>query len=363
MKLHMLYAPALLLSLSVACGKGNKEEKRDLANPTVQLTAEQQSKVDSIVASNPVAPLADEVTPVTPVVNAPAPVTNNTTVASPSAPVTAVPNAPVLPEAPVEAPANGVEVIAPIDTAPLAATTLSSGVVAIDAICNKPFAAFDALIANDIAAFEALKLTAQSNTTCYNLLVSSTGGILEELEALGYPNLGLGASIPLNKATWGRYAADQGTVLFLQDFARQIMTDERNNNLADASEELRYIELSLAEINAIPDAEFTADDQRNYVILLSSYEVQAKLVNRITTRIAKFESVINFMDLGLIVSQIGQILQNPPVAPTAPAQPVAEQPTTPAGNVSSPTEGGETPVLDPSVPDVAPEPVAPTPVP
>lgn len=322
--MHMLYAPALLLTLSVACGKSHKEEKLNVASPTVQLTAEQQSKVDAIAASIALAPQADEVSTGTPVVNTPTPSAINTSVASPSAPVTANSNVTISPVSPVESTAEVVAPVEPIDTTPLAATTLSTGIAAIDAICNKSFAAFDALIANDIAAFEALRLTKQTNTTCYNLLVSSTGGLLEELEALGYPNLGLGASIPLNKATWGRYAADAGTVQFLQGFALQLLTDEKNNNLASATEELSYIELSLTALEAKDPAEFTAEDNRTYIILLSSYEVQAKLVNRIQTRIAKFTSISNLMNLGLVVSQIAQVLENPPLAPV-------EEPTTPVG--------------------------------
>ncbi len=364
MKKHMLYAPALLLVLSVSCGKANSDDnKQELVTPVAQLNSEQPAPGEELAGVNPnvANPVADEVTPTpAPVPPVTPPAVNGNTAAS--TPATAAPAAPATPPARTPAPAPAAPA-APVTTAVLAPTTLTTGFKDVDTVCNKSFAGVEAFFTGKLEEFQALKLTAATNKICFDLLVTNTGALFDEMETLGLANLKF--PITLNKTTWKPLATNPGIVPLLMDQAEGLMLNEKNNNLADATEELRYIELSIVEITSKDPADILPEDKQNLYVLSSSLEIQKKLITRIETRISKLSILSNYMDLGFIVGQLNETFRAPAPAPAA-TRPAA-QPTSPAGASTSPTENTNTPTENPTstgpTPQPTPAPGGPVPTP
>lgn len=363
MKAQMFYAPVLLLSLSMACGKA--DNKKDVKAEALDKIVQAADQIRTTAASHPV--VADEVTP-TPSPVAPTPVV-------PNAPAG---NAPVAPAPAANAPvANAPVANAPVANAPVAqpaaedvagrAAGITTGVKAIDTICAKSFLALEATTE---AELEALKPTAATNSTCLKVLLSTASSVITELQALGtqvaIPN-GT-SSVALSSTLFTNLLnQDPGYGDFLLPYIDQEVFYNVTYFLPESSEKLEYIQASISEITARDPETLTAADQQNLMLLQLSLEVQQGTVSKFTNTINKLNSLANLTSIAANVGYLGQYLNAPAAAPVE--QPAQPQPTSPATGTGS-GETPETPAVPepetPVVPEPEPEPVPvpdPTPAP
>jgi hypothetical protein len=378
MKAQMFYAPVLLLSLSMACGKA--ENKKDVKAEALDKIIQAADQIRATAATHPV--VADEVTP-TP---APAPV--GPTPVVPNAPVG---NPPVAPAPVPEAPAGNVPVgnapvgNAPVTNAPPAnapaeqpsaeevvgqAAGITTGVKAIDTICAKSFTALAATTEEEL---ETLKPTAAANTACMKVLLSTASSVITELQALGtqvaIPNGP--SSVALSSTLFTNLLnQDPGYGDFLLPYIDQEVFVNTTYFLPESSEKLEYIQSSIADITSRDPATLTPADQQNLMLLQLSLEVQQGTVSKFTNTINKLNNLANLTSIAANVGFLGQYLNAPPAAPVGePTEPQPTSPTTGTGSGESP-DTPETPAVPepetPVVPEPEPEPVPvpdPTPAP
>ncbi len=363
MKSHRLYVPVLLLTLSTACGTTRQTKTdRDKAVEKIQANHTVATNIQANIANARPEVVADEVTPPVPPVVAPP-----GSPAPSSAPATPAP-APIAAEPPL---ANVPAVETPASPPATSGEgdghgAITTGVPAIDSICKKSFVGLEALVKGDQAAFDAINLTPAANQACFQVLSSTTGNIFSQLEMLGLPFTFTlaGQRVTFGTKNWPKYAANPGLVPVIINVAGGYAVSEKNDNLADASERLEYITLSIAEIEAKDPSALTSVDKNNLRILKSSLTVQQEMIGTINQRVDYLNIAINFMDLGLNVATISQILAQPPRPPAGEPAPAA-QPTAPpaAGAGSTGPVTNETPTV-PVPASPMPEPVpAPVPLP
>ena len=308
MKAKILYAPVLLLSLSMACGKAEKSSVSSAGLDNLKKAAQ---KIDAVAHAHPV--VAEETAPTpapTPApAPAPAPATTNTPAATPVAGTPSETDADST-EAPVPANAatnNSAEEAAPI----------TSGVPDIDKICAKSYLAITATTQKE---FDAVGLNATVNGFCQKALLSAGAKLVTELTNLGV-SIGLPtgtSTVPLTPALFSNVLTSNPEYgdLFLQVIDTNVFYNE-TYFLPDANEKLEYVKTSIAEITARDPSNLTDTDKSNLAMLNLSLEVQQGTVDKFNKRIEKLGSLANFTSLSAGVGFVAQMLAAPAVAPTA----------------------------------------------
>lgn len=295
MKAKILFAPVLLLSLSMACGKA--ETTSDVSDVGLQNIVKAAQKIQTTARSHPA--VADE-----------AAAAEATAVASPGSDPSATPtvNAPAPSPATAQPVPPKEEAPAPTEEGLASSAAISTGNPAIDTICAK---SFQALLATTQEELDAVKLTATANATCQKVLLSTGGTLVTELSSLGV-SLGLPTAtgtVALTSALFSNVLTsnpDYGD-LFLQVIDANVFYNE-TYFLPDANEKLEYVKESIADIKARDPASLTEADAQDLMMLNLSLEVQQGTVDKFNLRITKLNNLANYTSLAAGVGYVGQVL-------------------------------------------------------
>ncbi|MBC7531240.1 MAG: hypothetical protein H7318_06650 [Oligoflexus sp.] len=310
MKAKILYAPVLLLSLSMACGKA---EKSSVSSPGLDNLKKAAQKIDAVAHAHPV--VAEETAPTPAPTPDPAPATTNTPSTTPAVtPVAGTPSETDADSAEAPVPANAATNNSAEEAAPI-----TSGVPDIDKICAKSYLAVQAATQEE---FNAVGLNATVNGFCQKALLSAGAKVVTELTNLGV-SLGLPTgtgtgTVPLTPALFSNVLSSNPEYgdLFLQVIDTNVFYNE-TYFLPDANEKLEYVKTSIAEISARNPSDLTVADKSNLMTLNLSLEVQQGTVDKFNKRIEKLGSLANLTSLSAGVGFVGQMLAAPAVAPTA----------------------------------------------